>query len=53
MSVYVGLNDGLNLTHSEEEVIKILLEKSNSTAESISKELCLSKRTVERIQSSL
>ncbi len=49
MSVYVGLN----LTNSEEEVIKIILENSNSTAESISNELCLSKRTIERILSSL
>lgn len=28
----VGLNVGLNLTHSEDEVIKILLENPNSTA---------------------
>jgi predicted transcriptional regulator len=44
---------GLNLTHSEDEVIKILLENPNSTAESISNELSLSKRTIERILSSL
>lgn len=49
----VGLNVGLNLTHSEDEVIKILLENPNSTAESISNELSLSKRTIERILSSL
>jgi len=46
-------NVGLNLTHSEDEVIKVLLENLNSTAESISKELSLSKRTIERILSSL
>ena len=49
----IGLNVGLNMTHSEEEVIKILSENSNSTAESISNELSLSKRTIERIFSTL
>lgn len=49
----VGLNVGLNMTHSEEEVIKILSENPNSTAESISNELSFSKRTIERIFSTL
>lgn len=49
MSVYVGLN----MTHSEEEVIKILSENPNSTAETIFSELSLSKRTIERISSTL
>lgn len=49
----VGLNVGLNMTHSEEEVIKILSENPNSTAETISSELSLSKRTIERIFSTL
>ena len=49
----IGLNVGLNMTHSEEEVIKILSENPNSTAESISNELSLSKRTIERIFSTL
>ncbi len=53
MSVYVGLNVGLNMTHSEEEVIKILSENPNSTAETIFSELSLSKRTIERISSTL
>lgn len=53
MSVYVGLNVGLNMTHSEEEVIKKLSENPNSTAETISSELSLSKRTIERIFSTL
>ncbi len=49
----VGLNVGLNLTYSEDSVVKILLEKPNSTAETISNDLALSKRTIERILSSL
>ena len=49
----VGLNVGSNLTHSEDEVIKILLENPNFTAETIANELSLSKRTIERILSSL
>ena len=53
MSLYVGLNVGLNMTHSEEEVIKILSENPNSTAETIFSELSLSKRTIERISSTL
>lgn len=53
MSVYVGLNVGLNMTHSEEEVIKILSENPNSTAETIFSELSLSKRTIEQISSTL
>ena len=53
MSVYVGLNVGLNMTHSEVEVIKILSENPNSTAETIFSELSLSKRTIERISSTL
>lgn len=52
-SVLEHQNVGLNLTHSEDEVIKVLLDNSNSTAESISNELSLSKRTIERIISSL
>lgn len=46
-------NVGLNMTHSEEEVIKILSENPNSTAETIFSELSLSKRTIERISSTL
>ena len=41
------------MTHSEEEVIKILSENPNSTAETIFSELSLSKRTIERISSTL
>lgn len=56
MSVYVGLNVGnnnLNLTNSEDNVVKLLLENSNSTAKEMSKELSLSERTIERILKSL
>ena len=53
MSVYVGINDGLNLSNSEDNVIKSLLENPRSTAVTISNELSLSKRTIERILSSL
>lgn len=41
------------MTHSEDNVVKILLENPNSTAESISTMSLLSKRTIERILSSL
>ena len=49
----VGLNVGLNLTDTENEVISLLLLNSNHTALSISKEINLSKRTIERVLASL
>lgn len=39
-------NDGLNLTHSEDKVIKIPLKNSNYTVESIANVLLLTKRTI-------
>lgn len=49
----VGLNVGLNLSNTENHVISLILLNSNHTALSISKELGLCKRTIERVLSSL
>lgn len=57
MSVYVGLNVGLNSSYktsrTEQEVIDLLLSNSNFTALVIAEKLGLTNRTIERALNNL
>ncbi|MBO5906445.1 MAG: hypothetical protein J6Q84_08540 [Kiritimatiellae bacterium] len=49
----VGINVGINFTHSEESAIKIIRQNSKTTAAQLSRDLDVTLRQAERIIASL